>query len=129
MPVLSKEQADQLGEDVRRSIEMAEEQLAQHKCWLFNQLRGAIPTDYGLTDWQWQQLLDQVTEIKTEMVQVGVREDGEESSVTLVNSYPDELHQFLSREDIPREWSFAGQGGITLQPPQEIRVATEEDEK
>jgi hypothetical protein len=128
---MTPEHAEAMGEDVKRSIETAEQQLSEHKLWLVDQLRGLQSDIYGVSDAQWVQLIEQVSGIKTEMVRVTPKFQRDKKwygpMVTLINSYPDELHAFLQRADIPREMQLSYQGGYTI-PDELVRVATEEDE-
>ena len=112
---ITPEQAETLGAEYRKLMELAQEQLVQHRLWLDSQLKHIHPNTYGLTPEAHAQLIDEAQLIKLEMVRLEpAMKDGDKQTASVVYEYPDSIHAFLSRPDVPRTLSILMQGGMTI---------------
>ena len=112
-----------MGEDIQKATDLAEQQLKEYKLWLIDRVATLDPTKYKLSVEEHNKLIQEVVEIKTEMVRIEPNKNGP-PTVLLCNSYPDDLHAFLSREDIPDELNLTKQGGVTLKDTPGIQPVT-----
>lgn len=107
---LTEEQARQKSQDLKVQMDQALEQLEQEKGALIQDLRAAHVA--RLIEFsECERLIEQAAAIRLEMVYVS-------GIVTVVRSYEDDLHDFLSRSDIPESLQRFMRGGILIGTPE-----------
>lgn len=118
MATLTEEQAKKMGEEYERLMKLAQQQLVEHKLWLRAMITDWIVRHEPSINSYMHPLLIAVEEISLELatVEPAVKEDTK-PTVSVVYTYPDALHDFLSRADLPLPMRGALRGGITLGEP------------
>jgi hypothetical protein len=95
-----------MGEEYRTLLDQALQQLEEHKVWLKAELIKAGDVQAWL-----------VAEVESISVQLAtVKRESDKPLVSVMWTYPDNLHAYLKRSDIPSTLQKALQGGITVEP-------------
>ncbi len=137
---LTDEQATQLGAEFRVLFEQAQQQLIEHKLWMqtyFDTTIKLTSDDGPMSFDRYKLLYNQINEITLDLVRPEpamqeeavtehpaivlpddsvwpMRSYGPKPTVSIVWSYPDELHDYLSSMDAPPALRLVNQGGVTL---------------
>lgn len=112
---LTDEQAARMGEDSRRSLELAHKQLNEYQDALISELADINAMAFGLSPQDHAALIEEVREVTMEVVRIEpAMKESEQQTVSVIYGYPDTLHAFLSRADFKSPYNLTTEGGITL---------------